>query len=862
MNPAADGTFPTDPSELEALFHGRAGWLVDLARQLVRDPHLAEDLAQDTWLAELRGKRPAGAPFGAWAAAVLRNGARGLRRGESRRRGREQDAARSDGAEPPDQVLAHMETCERVLAALRGVREPYRAVLVLRWLEGCSPREIARRLQRPVRTVQTQLHRGLELLRERLDRTVDGGRAAWMALLGPLLPATPPLLSWPLVAAAAVLLVLGLGALGSGPSAERTPDANPSTPAAAVLVPTPAAAEEPDLAPAHSNLGDRAVVEAESAPFRLDLSTLPGLSIPTRTLPGLVVDLAGQPVPEVELVACDFDGRPTEPSGVLATSGPDGRFELDVGHHAALVLTARSPRWTAVWRPIHWGADAQPAEGYVIVVAPAIELAGQVVGSDGEPVVGAFVSWVVDERERGRVGRSLESNLALAPRVITEPQGHFDLGAVAAVPGAELRIDAARHPVARLEAPQVTARDLRLAIGGPQPAALTLEGQVVDPSGAAVPGAHVALFQRGVPCDERGEFRLEIPPEALGAGAGAELIAVAPGRQPARLRCATGRPDELGAWPVRIRLVLSEPTRSIAGTIIDGDGQPLHGVQLELLDRELLGQFPFAYEGRWLELGETIESIAGRSAAEPPIEFDDVTVTEWDSGEPPPEATFALHGLQDRSYRLRAFDPESLAVVITEPIAAGTTGVLVQFPRAELWPPIGGVVVGYDDRPLPGADLQVEWIDPADGRARTGPQTAADADGRFHFPGLSRGARTLLVKAAGAAAWVRYALEPLAGATDLRLVVPRRVSLQVERVAPVDGREWLSLEDRSGARVWMVLTRGNLARGVQEVGLSDTGSEVLTTTEDAAFLVLRLGEQVTARVPIALAPGELTVIRP
>ncbi|MCP3920910.1 MAG: hypothetical protein GY711_35730 [bacterium] len=70
------------------------GFVRSLARSLVPDRALAEDLAQDTWVAALRHPPAAsGSPRG-WLASVMRNQLRDWRRGDSRRSRREALAAR------------------------------------------------------------------------------------------------------------------------------------------------------------------------------------------------------------------------------------------------------------------------------------------------------------------------------------------------------------------------------------------------------------------------------------------------------------------------------------------------------------------------------------------------------------------------------------------------------------------------------------------------------------------------------------------------------------------------------------------------------------------------------------------------
>ena len=65
-----------------------AEWIRKLAHVLVRDPALAEDLAQDTWVAALRSPPKQQGPLKPWLATILRNLVRERARGVSRRRRR------------------------------------------------------------------------------------------------------------------------------------------------------------------------------------------------------------------------------------------------------------------------------------------------------------------------------------------------------------------------------------------------------------------------------------------------------------------------------------------------------------------------------------------------------------------------------------------------------------------------------------------------------------------------------------------------------------------------------------------------------------------------------------------------------
>src|SRR4029079_7992730 len=74
----------------------------------------------------------------------------------------------------------------QIAEALLTLREPYRSAVVMRYVQGLAAREIAARLDVTPEAVRTRISRGLDLLRERLDREHDGDRSAWSVTLAGL----------------------------------------------------------------------------------------------------------------------------------------------------------------------------------------------------------------------------------------------------------------------------------------------------------------------------------------------------------------------------------------------------------------------------------------------------------------------------------------------------------------------------------------------------------------------------------------------------------------------------------------------------------------------------------------------------
>ena len=150
-------------SDLEALFEAHWPRAHRAAYLVVHDAALAEDIAQEGFLAAIRSldRFDRGRPFGPWLHRIVVNRAIDAARARNLRREAEltDGSAVEDAREPVD---------SSVLAALAGLPPEQRAVVVLRHLLGYTPGEIARTLDLPRGTVNSRLRRGLDAMRETL----------------------------------------------------------------------------------------------------------------------------------------------------------------------------------------------------------------------------------------------------------------------------------------------------------------------------------------------------------------------------------------------------------------------------------------------------------------------------------------------------------------------------------------------------------------------------------------------------------------------------------------------------------------------------------------------------------------------
>ena len=160
--PPPDARTAGDGDAFEALFRAEYGRVVGIARRVLRDPDEAADVAQEVFLAALRGRvalRPrAGGWLHAAAAHTALNHLRAARRlGERQARAVRAGAGR-DGDGAPDRLLEASEERRLVRRLLARMPERQAAILVLRH-SGLSYAEVAVALGLKPGSVGTLLRR-------------------------------------------------------------------------------------------------------------------------------------------------------------------------------------------------------------------------------------------------------------------------------------------------------------------------------------------------------------------------------------------------------------------------------------------------------------------------------------------------------------------------------------------------------------------------------------------------------------------------------------------------------------------------------------------------------------------------------
>jgi RNA polymerase sigma-70 factor (ECF subfamily) len=155
--------------------------IYNLSLRLLENPDDALDAAQETFvrayaaLPQFEEERP----FGPWLLRIATNTCFGLLR--KRRPGmvsldamedREADAAlASDEAADPQELIERTARDEEIQCAVLALPEPYRTVVLLRYMEEMPYEAIAEALGMPLGTVKTCLHRARQRLRAALVKS-------------------------------------------------------------------------------------------------------------------------------------------------------------------------------------------------------------------------------------------------------------------------------------------------------------------------------------------------------------------------------------------------------------------------------------------------------------------------------------------------------------------------------------------------------------------------------------------------------------------------------------------------------------------------------------------------------------------
>ena len=151
-----------------------------VCRRFVNDYQEAENLTQDTFLTAFRAiDNFVGDNYKPWLTRIAVNKCKDFLKSAYCRTTAPTEQETLDMVESGKNVYEEVEESERVTLvknACNSLKDPYREVALLHFLEDKSFEEIARILDRPVKTVQTQGSRARDKLRKMLKEEIGNAR--------------------------------------------------------------------------------------------------------------------------------------------------------------------------------------------------------------------------------------------------------------------------------------------------------------------------------------------------------------------------------------------------------------------------------------------------------------------------------------------------------------------------------------------------------------------------------------------------------------------------------------------------------------------------------------------------------------
>ncbi len=847
-------------------------WVRALAHRLVSDPGHADDVAQATMVAAVT-RAPAGLrQVQGWLARVTHNAARAFARTERRRQRREQEVARrtvaATSATDPAVTLQRAAAHKRVVDTLFTLPEPYHTVVLLRFFEDIDAREIAARLGRPLATVRTQLQRGLERMRERLDGEFGGDRGAWCTALAPLLAGRG--------AAVGVPLAVTLGALTMGKWIALTvglllavffglqQSAPVAAPMVTTAVPAPILSTAPPPAP-----GEGAAREPVAATVPTDAPTAAPVALPPH-LRGRLVSPEGAPVANTAVawarasqprregnrlvvgsLSVDLDqegnrrlqetaaGRQELAQGfggaadaVLAllsgqpvdrprtTTDGFGRFELATHGPGQLVLEAAD---LLLYGSGQLREEADP----VHVVGPAVQVAGVVRDERGVGLDRVYVALGFEVASLPGIGPRLRGASPYRSwNAMTDASGHFSLGFVPAQ--VSLQVTANKRGYRALSTATAAIRGLvEWTLRDEPQTNPTLSGTVRHADGRQAPGARIDFGQDGGVADELGRFSFALTYWSDETS----LTAWAEGTEPCVMDGLGVRLRQDATAGGDLQLQLGAKAKVIAGRVLAADGAPLKGLRLAVVEARSVGS-----------TDQLLENLIGGQR----------DVTSDSAGR------FELRGLSTRDYRVRAIDPRSLLVLESPPVAAGTIDLELRAPVDAFFDRREGIVVDHHGVPVVGAKVSLSAV-----LHRVARQTKSlsrrdgvltGADGRFVLERCPRLGSQLTIAGEDV---VFTTLDLSTDGEPLRVVVARVLKFRLALVGGGAAAEAFEVRDANG-QVLLTTERGPGVQSVHRRVPVRASGRLYEVDERAAMVVLFASGRELRQLPLVLRVGDVT----
>ena len=231
-----------------------------------------------------------------------------------------------------------------------------------------------------------------------------------------------------------------------------------------------------------------------------------------------------------------------------------------------------------------------------------------------------------------------------------------------------------------------------------------------------------------------------------------------------------------------------------------------------------------------------------------------------------PDGGFAIEGLTDREYTLRAIDDQLRFNVTSEAVFAGTDDFVFRVPKTPTHDVLEARVVTRHGDPVEGVRV-LQWTAAMDHDARVfggradvtrflmGPETVSDAEGRVRFLDIPT-ERIEFFVASDEILPAYASIEDIEDPTAAEIVVTARAHLSVT-VDPPDAVDAIHVTDVDGNRQEILLMRADGYSNFGDFQLVEGRSGVVTVNSDAAYLNLVLEGEVVETMPLVLRPGEV-----
>ncbi len=585
MNPPTDknlvaAALSGDAEAWTGLVHRHYGLVFGIGLAWLGDVEAAEDLAQEVFLRlflQLKDLRD-GSRFAPWAARAARNLAANWKRDRQTRSrllpmiaAEEATMAEVPDSRPTARDQAAREEQQRLVRDLIAtLPEEERELVVLHFMEGCSQRELARRLGVNVSTVSRRLDASLKRLRERFEDTAtaalrpdEGTRARAAAKAGAF--------------AAAYMALPESGKAAVATSRAFADGASAVVEASKVVLPVGVAATTASFLTGVTLMSAKSIAISAAIAAAIVLLVVGGVVV--TNLP----KQAGRP----EAVAQRVDERPAngaETDRERAATTP--RVELAQSEPVTEATAEESGTVTA--------EAAREAEEVVESFdGIALVVRGRVLNERGRPIEGAEVRLSkVDMRAlTGYMGggHPVVIREDVEATAISEANGTYELRSrrgfplqlAALAPGHRIETEGITHQTINLRPltseTQLLERDFML------PAASALQGRVVDEADEPVGGAKVkAVYVSNATWNLRAH--LEVTTETDSQG---EFVLEGLGQQRVRMdveKDGMGKVRHVVEHPHTGEVVirLSRHAQSVSGVVTDWEGEPVSGATVAI----------------------------------------------------------------------------------------------------------------------------------------------------------------------------------------------------------------------------------------------------------------------------------------